>query len=206
MLTLKAAALIAALTISTAANAGLAQYSFKNVTYSDGAALSGYFIQDEATRAILHWGLEIDAPDTLFRFFPDYGYGDVSQAFVSHYEQAPTNFTVFQRSTYPHVETYFNFAFTGTPGTYQVSGAYRSTPSINSPSYPFGDYVQIQTGSAVHSLMNADQVRRFEEMCAQPFMVCIPALIPAPMPEPSSIVLIGLAAAGMYSVRRRKVA
>lgn len=201
----KVLTLIAAMTVSMSAQAGLAQYTFQNVGYNDGSTLTGYFIQDEATRAIVHWSLEIKSPLTTFRFIPEYGFGEVSSAFVSHYVQAPTNFTVFQRSSYPHVEANFNFAALSTPGLFHLSGSYRSTPEVNSPFYPLGQYIPMDSGSISHSLMNAAEVQQLKEMCSQ-MGACVAPFIPTPMPEPGSIVLLGLAAAGLYSVRRRKVA
>lgn len=207
MFKLKAAALIATLTISTAANAGLAIVGLQNITYADGATLSGYFVQDETTRAIMHWSLHLNMPQATesFRFIPELAYGQVTQAYVSSYAPAPTNFTVFQHSKHPHVDAYFAFAATDNPGKYQVSGAYRSTPAVSSPYYPEGQLIFIETGTAVYSAMTAEETQRFNDMCAEPF-VCIAPFVPQELPEPGSIVLLGLAAAGLYSVRRRKVA
>lgn len=205
MFKLKAAALIAALAISTAANAGLVQYQL-GAAYTNGATLNGYFLQDDVTRAIVHWNFKLmPITETPYWFESEYGISEVSSAFVSSYAPAPTNFTVFRQGTYPRVEANFNFAPTAAAGAFAMTGSYRTTDKSGPGAFADSPYISIASGGATGKVLTAAQVQQFKDMCDQPFM-CVAPFAPQQLPEPGSIVLLGLAAAGLYSVRRRKPA
>lgn len=196
----KVVGLIAAMSVSLSAQAGLIQHNL-DVQYQDGSVVRGYLLQDEANQGIAHFRLTLETSRGLTYFNAEQAYSDILNPYFSSYGPGLPNFTVFTTQ-----DMNYDSRLTFTFSRYGVGGykaIYQHHPHF--PPSNLIEFSRVAHGGVWSQPIDPWILEEFKAQCGMT-LECLNAETPAPMPEPGSFALLALAAAGLYSARRRKAA
>lgn len=200
----KVLTLITAMTVSLSAQAGFVQYDFANVNFTNGGTVTGYFVQDTDDKSIAYYQFAAYGPTVGISTFPSRFYNDIVSADSRIYGMGPTNFRVLDNLSEAYSMVIdLQFFDLETPGRYSVGGWLEAFPMYEGPNfsmtYSFERFGGFVTEGVIDPLLLAELEtgRPIDGMSH---------IVPTEVPEPVSFALLAVAAAGLYSVRRRKAA
>ncbi len=200
----KLAALVAAATLSFNASAALVQYDLSG-TFGDGATVQGFFVQDTADKSVKFYNLQLQGGASLAQHFGASGSMDNLIGAFTHFTGAgPTSFAVFDDQDVSFSNLVLEFFASATAGQYRMRAAYAQSWQAQ-PGMPGGGASDELTNGLVTLGALDDNLRQALESGQIDVAQVVPQFVPAPgtVPEPGSMALLLLGAAGAYSVRRR---
>jgi hypothetical protein len=111
------------LALSFSASAGLIQYNFDQVSWSDGGSLNGYFVQDEVSRKILHYDFTLQGGDgPQVTYTPEEPFGNLTRVSLGAYPSAPTYFEAYAMYMGGYSTVGFAFHPTADGNVFAVAG------------------------------------------------------------------------------------
>ena len=199
MLKTKLAVFLAAATLSLSASAGFVQYDLSGATLSDGGNLQGFFVQNTDDKAIAWFELQVSGgTQDAAEFFPSPSISNVDAATTYFAGAGPTNFSVYNDQDIVMYRLALTFGATGTPGQYAVFGN-----NTQSGQVPFASR-NVTGGFATLGQVNAGLLAYLESGQSNEVTHIVPTYIgPTQVPEPASIALLALSAAGIFGTRRK---
>ncbi|SFU73552.1 PEP-CTERM sorting domain-containing protein [Pseudoduganella namucuonensis] len=205
-----AAGLLSAM-FSLSAQAGFIQYDFSGVTFSDGGQLNGYFVQNTANKAVAYFDLAVSGGSAMHaaEFFPSGSMSNISAASTHFSGAGPTNFSVFNNQDTILYKLALSFGSTSTAGTYRVFGSNSQSPQAE-PAWMYGEPGSrtIVSGQVTEGVILQGLLAYLEAGDVPEINDIIPLYSPEPeqVPEPGSLALLMLGAAGMLAARRKAAA
>jgi hypothetical protein len=200
----KLALFLAIATLSASASAGFVKYTFSGTTFSDGGALNGYFVQNTDDHAIAYFSLDV-AGGALggAQFFPSGLMSNVSSATTYFTGAGPTNFSAFNDQDVVYYFLNVQFGETNTAGTYRVFGT--NDQNSQMAGIESGNRT-IVGGFAVEGEVSIALLNYLEQGPVPEMNYIVPRLVtnPNPVPEPATLALMLLGAAGVVGARRRQ--
>jgi MYXO-CTERM domain-containing protein len=191
----KLSVMLIALTMSMSATAGFVQYEFE-----PGSNISGSFIQDTDDMSIVFYELFIQGVNGG-RFAPSGIFNNIISAENKFYGVAPTGFVTFDNLSDATFKTISLMFFDrGTPGRYSAGGYFHATPVIFDPAFAIPSSFYRLSGFVNQTAVNPLLLASLE----QGFPIDgLTHIVPTRMPEPGSLALAAIAAAGIFGIRRR---
>lgn len=198
----KLIAFAAAALFSMSASAGYIQYTLNNVTFSDGAWMDGYFVQDTRDNSIAYYEFQTGAPG-YDRLFPSGTYSRIESAYT--YGWGPTSFTVSDTlsTSYWHTIS-LDINWSRATGEMMVNGWDSAQPAPETNGWPGYAYYyrQIASGTVVAGAADPALVAALEDGYRYVNHL-VPHVVANPVPEPGSLALIGVGAFALAGLRRR---
>jgi hypothetical protein len=207
----KLTALAVTALFSLNASAGYIQWNVES------SGLSGYVVQNEQDLSIAYFELNGVRPyEIMYTFAPSMGYSDIAWVKAQRNNKGPSNFEIANEDTEglsSHLR--LNFSGTGDPDIYRFRSFYKFE-QVWSP-FPDGEYslptvthraqgkvtrgeVSTELASQLDYYLELTDGERYDDLLHH----VVPKL--NVIPEPTSIALFALGAAGLAGFRRRKSA
>lgn len=206
----KLSVLAAAALLSLNASAGYIQY---DIASTDG--LSGYFIQNEADRSIAFYDFRISTDRIHESIIPLGDIGYLEWARARYDNTGPTRFAAYNATSgdyYSRIS--FNFSAMQSAGTYSFTSYFHAVEDEARPDDPWlGDIMPVShyfNGTVTQTAIDPELAAYLDayllEMDEYPDgLEHIPPRLNV-IPEPTSIALLALGAAGLAGASRRRKA
>jgi hypothetical protein len=204
----KFAALVAAATLSLDASAGMVQYDFSG-TFSDGATINGFFVQSTDDKSVAYYNFGLQGGATLARHFAPSGVMDNLTGAFTHFTGAgPTTFAVYDDQDVERHNVVLEFYSSLTAGQYRMRASYVQQWWGNAPVVPDGGASdELLNGVATVGVLDDNLRMALEGGQTDGLRHIVPQYAPepgaAPVPEPGTLALLLLGAAGAFGARRR---
>ena len=198
----KLAALAATALLSMNATAGYVQYELSG-------AVSGHFIQHDTDKSIAYYELTVVDGDNTARFFPSGEFDNITAASTFFAGAGPTNFNVYDNLTDFYFSTLdLKFAANGLGG-YTYGGHYIQNPIPDLPDS--ADPVLLNKtyyGSVSLGVVRPEVAANLDFYLQETggYPDGLRRIVPlfVDVPEPTSIALFALGAAGLAGTSRRR--
>lgn len=200
----KFAALIAAATLSLNASAGMVQYDFSG-TFGDGATIGGFFVQNTDDKSVAFYDFSLQGGGTLAQHFAASGSMDNLIGAFTHFSGAgPTTFAVFDDQDVSMHNVVLEFYSSPTAGQYRMRAAYAQSWIPVFPSPGGSAFDELLNGVATVGALD-DNLRQSLESGQLDVRHFVPQYVPEPesVPEPGTLAMLLLGAAGIFGMRRR---
>jgi len=194
----------AAALFSLNASAGYARYDL------DGPMLSGYFFQNEEDLSIAGYNFTVDNGRYAFNLFASGNYGNLNWTRARYDNEGPSRFSVFSfLDEWTNVNMWFNFSPTDNADVWRITSRFSAVQWYREPYWePFPNLVLYPTGTATRHAVEQEVADNFDfylrEIGEYPDGLRHIAPRLNVIPEPGSIALLALGAAGLAGTARRR--
>lgn len=169
--------------VSMSASAAFIQYDFKNVTFDDGTALTGWFVQNATNQAIAFYDFHTSYQNYIPAFDSNVTWASITT------NGGPTSFDAWSENHGDyHGDIRLLFGFDPGVGSYALSG------------YEFNTYLFAQPGElpVSHTIQSGGvELGQIDpgllallESGNSGFREVVPAPVPGSVPEPASLALV----------------
>ena len=202
----KLAALAAAMLFSLDVSAGYVRYDLS------GPLIDGHFFQNEDDLSIAGYAITVDNGRYAFNLFPSGDYGNLNWTRARYDNEGPSRFGIYSAvDEWLNVNMWFNFSPTDNPDVYRITSRFSAVQWHREPYWdPFPNLVLYPTGTATRSAVDAATAAYFDDYLRDTGEYPDGLRHIAPtlnvIPEPASLALFALGAAGLAGAARRRKA
>ena len=202
----KIVALAATALFSMNASAGYALYELS------GPGLDGYFIQNEEDLSIAGYSIQVDNGRYGFRLAPSDYYGNLKWTEARYNNQGPSRFGIYSDADeWINANMWFNFSPTDNADVYRITSRFSAVRWYSEPGWDqFSNLVLYPSGTATRSALEPEYAAALDRslQVAGEYPDGLRHIAPElhEIPEPTSIALFALGAAGLAGALRRRTA